>query len=112
MINSKIKGKVGELEAAKVMTKLTELEFRRGQQFKGTPDSPDILCDGIKDFHFEVKRVQKLNIDKALEQADKDAGEEARPILMHRANDKQWKLTIYAQDLRFFVEKWHSIFNK
>ena len=45
-IKSRTKGKVGELELA---AKLSEAGFpaTRGQQHSGSPDSPDVICDGL-----------------------------------------------------------------
>lgn len=96
MINSKQKGKEGEREAAKVLTDLLGIRFRRGCQYSGTPESPDVI--GHSDIHFEIKRVEKLNIEKAVDQAIRDAGDKV-PIVMHRKNRAEWKLTFLAKDL-------------
>ncbi len=32
---------------------------RRGQQFSGSPDSPDVVCDSLPWMHFEVNHVMK-----------------------------------------------------
>jgi hypothetical protein len=56
---------------------------RRGRQFSGSPDSPDVVCPGLPGFHFEVKAVERLNINKAMAQAVGDAGRKI-PILGHR----------------------------
>ena len=45
---------------------------RRGQQFAGGTDSPDVICEELKLLHQEVKFVQNLNLDKACEQATRD----------------------------------------
>ena len=47
---------------------------RRGQQFAGSPDSPDVVCDELDWIHFEVKAVERLNIWDAMDQARRDAG--------------------------------------
>jgi len=44
--------------------------------------------------HCEVKRVENLNIDKALEQATRDAKEGKIPVVFHRKNGKKWKATL------------------
>lgn len=108
MTNSRQKGKRGELEAA---AKLRELGFtgaRRGQQFKGGQDSPDI-ADAIPGVHIEVKRVEALNIHAAMMQSIGAAGgvypiSGKVPIVMHRRNHGCWMLTMHLDDLPAFVE--------
>jgi hypothetical protein len=91
-INSRSKGKVGELEASKVWAKLFGCEARRGQQFSGSPDSPDVVCD-IPGVHLEVKRTERFDLYGAIAQAANDAGENV-PIVLHRANGKPWVAVI------------------
>lgn len=96
-INSKQKGKRGELELAHYLTE-HGFEARRGQQFKGTPDSPDVICEELGAFHIECKRVEKLNIDNAMRQSIEDAGEDHIPLVMHRKNKEKWKVTLLLDD--------------
>ena len=95
-INSKQKGKRGELELANYLKK-HGLLARRGQQFKGTPESPDVICDNWNDIHIEVKRVEKLNVDKALDKSTEDAGD-LIPVVIHRKNNTNWKVTMWLDD--------------
>ena len=101
MTNSRRKGAEGELEWAKWLRDNFGLEARRGQQFKGTPDSPDVVGD-FPDCHCEVKRVQALNIDKAMEKAVEDCGDDV-PYVAHRKNRGQWMITVRACDLLEFA---------
>ena len=55
-INGRQKGAQGEREFATVLKDLG-IEARRGQQFSGGKDSPDVVAD-LTGVHFEVKRVQ------------------------------------------------------
>ena len=71
---SRRKGKRGELEAAAEIRRLFRTEARRGRQFQGSDDSPDVLAD-IEDVHVEVKRTEVLRLHEALAQAVEDAGE-------------------------------------
>ena len=103
MINSKQKGKKGELEAAKYLAKIFGLPVSRGQQYKGSPDSPDVI--GLKGLHVEVKRCERINVDKALEQASRDASITECPIVFHRSNRKPWKVTFYADQLYSFLDR-------
>lgn len=87
--NSRNKGKNGELEFAHYLTD-RGLGARRGQQFSGGTDSPDVVCEGLPGVHFEVKRVEAGNPYKWLEQAQRDAGLEKLPVVAHRKNGKDW----------------------
>lgn len=103
-INSRTKGKTGELEIAKILReKYGYTEAKRGCQFKGGPDSPDVV--GIDGLHLEIKRVEKLNIDEALEQSIRDSGENEMPVVVHRKNRKPWKVTMLLDDFMRLWEK-------
>lgn len=93
---SRDKGKRGELEAVSLL-KEHGFEARRGQQFKGTPDSPDLVTN-IDGVHFEVKRVEKLQLYEALEQARADADPAEHAIVLHRRNGKPWVVIMYADE--------------
>ena len=97
-INSNKKGKVGEREIANIL-KARGYDARRGQQFCGANGDADVI--GLPGFHIEVKRVEALNIDKAMEQAKSDANKGETPIVFHRKNGKKWKATI---DLEAFLD--------
>ena len=73
-------------------------------------------CEGLPGIHIEVKRVEKLNIDEALEQAIRDlkAKKEKRiPVVFHRKNRKPWKATMLFEDwveiYRFWLEKHNDL---
>lgn len=71
MTNGKQKGKRGELEFAR-LCRANGYEVRRTAQYCGnTGEAAD--CIGLPGIHIEVKRVEHLNIDDALDQARRDA---------------------------------------
>ena len=82
-INSKRKGKVGELELATILRSHGWHAARRGVQYEGSPNSPDVV--GVPGIHFERKRVRSLQIYPAIAQARADAGE-ALPVVSFRGN--------------------------
>ena len=82
------KGKRGEREAARAVEEYLGVTARRGQQRVGGPDSPDIIVS-IPKVHVEVKRVEKLSLYTAIEQAIQEADGEI-PLVLHRRNGKQW----------------------
>ena len=97
-MNSRTKGKVGEREASEVLRQLGFTSARRGVQYQGSPDSPDVV--GIPGVHVEVKRVERLNIDVAMAQARADAGPSQVPIVMHRRNRGVWMVTVDIANLK------------
>jgi hypothetical protein len=104
MTNSISKGKRGEREWAKWLRENCNCQnARRGQQFQGGVDSPDVVC-GIPNTHCEVKRVEKLNLGNAMAQAVADSGGDAIPYVAHRRNLGEWMVTVRAVDLVLFAE--------
>ena len=69
-INGKQKGKRGELELAEILRGYG-YDARRGQQYCGASGDADVI--GLPGIHIECKRVEALNIEKAMEQARHDA---------------------------------------
>lgn len=100
-INSKQKGAKGERELA---NKLKEYGYktRRGQQYNGI-EGEDVV--GLEYIHIECKRVEKLNIDKAMEQSKRDCENNQLSAVFHRKNNKQWKVTMELED-------WISLYNE
>ena len=87
-INSRAKGGRGERELAKVLS-TAGFPARRGQQYAGGAQSPDVICEGLPRIHIECKLVERGNLYSWLEQAKADAGEKI-PVVMHRRNHKEW----------------------
>ncbi len=95
MINSKKKGSRGELELSNIL-KSYGYDTRRGQQFCGANGDADVI--GLEGIHIECKRVQALNIDKAMQQAKTDAKEGEMPSVFHRKDRKEWLVTMRLED--------------
>ena len=96
MTNSRAKGKRGELEFAKLLRD-NGLVAYRGQQFRGGEDSPDVVCESLPDIHFEVKRVERLDLVAAMAQACRDCGNKT-PVVAHRKNGDPWMITMRIDD--------------
>lgn len=90
-MNSRAKGKRGELELAHILG-MYGYDARRGQQYSGANGDADVV--GLPGFHIEAKRVEKLNIEEALKQAEQDAKEGETPAVFHRKNRETWKVTL------------------
>ena len=99
-MNSRRKGADGERELAQELMKLG-FETRRGQQFCGANGDADVV--GVEGLHIECKRVEALNIDKAMEQSRRDARDNEVPVVMHRKNRQKWLVTM---DLVEFIRLW------
>lgn len=94
-MNSRQKGAAGERELANLL-KEYGYDTRRGQQYSGINGDADVV--GIPGLHIECKRVEKLNLDTALEQSKRDAREGEMPVVIHRKNRQKWKVTLSLDD--------------
>ena len=100
-MNSRNKGKVGEREFAALL-RAEGFDARRGQQFAGGADSPDVVSEALRWLHVEVKRTQALNLADACAQAEGDAG--GKPwIVAHRRNHAPWLITMRAETFFQFL---------
>lgn len=107
MINSKQKGKRGELAWCR---KCAEHGYhvRRTAQFCGnTGEAAD--CVGLPGLHIEVKFVERLNIQDAMDQARRDAEAAGRgeiPIVAHKRSNCDWLVTLRADDFFPIYREW------
>ena len=107
-INSRNKGKCGELELVNFL-KERGIEARRGQQYEGSSDSPDVIAGGcVAGIHFEVKRVQAGNPYNWHHQACTDADLCKIPVVAHRKNNKPWLAILDMRDFINIMEKAHG----
>ena len=97
-MNSRQKGKRGELEAAKVLRDLGFSDVRRSVQYNGQAEDgqPDLV--GIPGVHIEVKRNERLNVNEAMDQARRDCNGIGVPIVLHRKNNTSWLVTMDVKD--------------
>ena len=82
------KGKRGEREAAAELAALLGVAGRRGVQYHGGPDSPDVVLDGVA-IHVEAKRTERLSLYAAVGQAASDAPAGSVPVVWHRPNGRR-----------------------
>ena len=102
-INSRSKGARGERDFAKAVERTFGVEARRGRQFCGSPDSPDVQT-GFDRLHFECKFVEAFNLYKAMKQAENDAGSKI-PVVAHRRNNKPWVVCVKLDDVIEFCRE-------
>ena len=112
-MNSREKGKRGERQWRDEL-RANGYAARRGQQFCGSPDSPDVVCDSLPWIHFEVKAVERLNIEDAMDQARRDSvsamksechelGKAKVPVVAHRRSFRPWLVTMDAETFFQFL---------
>jgi len=104
-MNSRAKGANGERELAKKLREYGYDTKRDGQQGNGSAgDHPDVV--GLDGIHIECKRVEKLNITDALSQSIRDSLENEIPVVMHRKNHEEWKVTMRLEDWIALYSAW------
>lgn len=103
MTNSRAKGAAGERELANIL-KEHGYEARRGQQFSGANGDADVV--GLPHIHIECKRVQALNLSKAMEQSRRDARIGEIPVVMHRKNRDKWQVNMDLEDWLLLYKEW------
>lgn len=96
MVNSKKKGARGEREVRDLL-KSFGIEARRGQQYSGSPESPDVVSD-MEGYHHEVKFTERFKLYDAIDQADDDRAEHEVPLIWHRKKGREWVVCIKAED--------------
>jgi len=112
-INSRSKGKRGELEIAALLRD-HGIPARRGVQHQGGPGSPDVkhALDAI--VHFEVKMVSRLELEDWYDQASVDSVYRV-PVVLHRVSTRKlstpWRATLSAAHLAMLYgyEHWAGL---
>jgi len=104
MINARTKGNQGERDWRTILNKKFGTRYERtplsgGMDLKGDVrkafgSKPSI----IDEYHWEVKRVEKINIHNCFHQAVRDARNNTTPVVAFRKNSDQWKICIDAED--------------
>ena len=94
-INSKQKGKRGELELVHYL-KSYGVEARRGVQYEGSSDSPDVISD-LEDIYIECKNTQNTSFYKWMEKAEAEADKNQTPVIFHRKNAGKWMVFVDAE---------------
>ena len=101
-MNSRQKGARGERELAKVLTSLG-FPARRGVQYSGL-EGKDVVAPSLHGLHIECKRVQRLNLDAAMQQSVRDARHGEVPVVMHRRDHHEWMVTVHLDQMILFAQ--------
>lgn len=100
---SRDKGKRGERDVAKILREHGYADARRGVQYHGGGDSPDVV--GLPGIHIEVKRVESLRLYDALDQSEHDAAAGEIPVVFHRRDKKPWVAILRLDDFLELLRK-------
>ena len=98
-INSRSKGKRGELAAVRFWAEHGWQGGRRGFQGRGGGEAPDIIIPDLSDFlWFEVKHCQKLQPYKWMEKAQRDCRAGHTPVVQMKSNNMDWMTLMWTVD--------------
>ncbi len=101
-MNSNLKGKTFERWVANYL-KEHGYDARRGQQYHGGADSPDVV--GLDGFHIECKNTQQWSDYKFMEQAVNDSAEGEIPIVIAKKNQKKPLVIIRLDDFMKLIKE-------
>jgi len=90
------KGKRGERMFAALLRD-QGFDARRGVQYQGGPDSPDIVCPALP-IHWEVKNVERLSVREAYSQADSERALGNTPVVAWKKSNCPWLVVLSAED--------------
>lgn len=102
-MNSRAKGARGEREVAKILRDRGYGDARRSVQYCGANGDADVI--GLPGVHLEIKRVERLNLEDAMQQSRTDAREDELPVVVHKKNHKKWLCTMEFNDFLDLIEK-------
>ena len=106
-LNSKKKGKRGELELAREL-KQYGYNTRRTVQYNGKAEEGKADLIGLRGIHIECKRVERLNVYEAMRQAVRDAKEDEKPAVFWRKNRESWLVVMRLEDWIELYREWES----
>ena len=111
-VNSKRKGKNGELEICRVL-KQYGFDCRRTVQYNGKADEGQADIAGLTGIYAEIKRVEKLNLYDAMAQAIHDAKNGELPTVFHRKNHCEWLVMMRLDDwIKLYKEYFETVVEK
>lgn len=106
-INSRQKGKRGELEARDEIRRLWHAPtLIRAAQACGAWAAD--LIGALPCFHFEVKRYARISAADFMKQAVDDKNEGQIPVVVMRENQGEWLVIVRLEDTPAFAEELRS----
>lgn len=102
-MNSRDKGKRGELELANYLKERGYATARRGVQYSGGPGSPDV--SGLHGVHIEHKRLSAFAGYKFLDQSKRDSASDELSIVTIRADRREFIVLLTLDDFMELYER-------
>ena len=107
-VNSKRKGKTGELELAAKL-KAHGYDARRSVQYNGKAEDGQADLLGLPGIHIECKRTEKLSLYDAVNQAKRDSKDKNQlPVVFHRKNNCEWLAIMTLDDFMEIYREWEA----
>jgi hypothetical protein len=109
VINSKRKGKTGELSFCR-LCKEQGYDVHRTAQFRGNTGAAGDV-EGLPGVHVEVKNQERLNLRDAMAQSIRDSEAEGKgniPIVAHKKNNADWLITLRVKDFFEIYREWEA----
>lgn len=100
-MNSRNKGAAFERKIANYF-KEKGYDTHRGIQYRSGQEEADVV--GLEGVHLELKRVENLNLQKAMEQSIRDCKDGEKPVVIHKKNRKPIMVTMLLDDWIEFYE--------
>ena len=103
MVNSRQKGKRGELDLCHALKAVMGWTARRSQQFCGDSGDSDVVIEEHPNLFVECKLVQALNLTAVMKLAVEQAHEKL-PAVFHRRDREEWLVTVRLADLARLIQ--------
>lgn len=104
-LDSRQKGARYERELARKF-RAEGYDARRGQQYCGANGDADVV--GLPGIHVEAKRVERLQLQNAMDQAVRDARPGELPAVFHRKNNCKTMVTMRIDDWFKIYREWEA----
>lgn len=104
-LDSRQKGARYERELARKF-RAEGYDARRGQQYCGANGDADVV--GLPGIHVEAKRVERLQLQNAMDQAVRDARPGELPAVFHRKNNCKTLVTMRIDDWFKIYREWEA----
>lgn len=105
-VNGRNKGARYERELAAAFKDEGFKQARRGQQYSGANGDADVV--GLPGIHVEAKRVERLQLQSAMDQAVRDARQDELPTVFHRKNNCETLVTMRLEDWFKIYREWEA----
>jgi Holliday junction resolvase len=100
----RVKGAVGEREVAGILRD-HGFNGRRTAPLQTNKANPEADVAGIPGHHLEIKRQERISIEAWCQQAEADAPEGVKPVVVFRRSRQPWRVTLKLDDFLELVKE-------